>query len=193
MIEALFWFYIKLALILVAFGYGTYTDLKYRRVHNKVWATLLILLPFFLSIEYFYLHTLHLINLVWSVVITSLFAYVVLYRLCKYGSADAKGFMILSLYFPYFYYNAPFAFWVMALSLAFASGYLLYLFFKYVFDDVLKMLSNETATIKEGAEAGNEEQNQSQDWIPKWHGLVTNCPFFPFIFIALVILLAVFY
>ena len=191
MIEALFWFYIKLILILVAFGYGTYTDLKYRRVPNKVWLILLALLPVFLSIEYFYLHTLHIVNLLWSVVITSIFAYVVLYQLCKFGSADAKGFMILSLYFPYFYYNTPFAFWVMALSLLIASGYLLYLFFKYVFDDVLKMFASENATIKEGTE--NEEQNQSQDWVPKWHGLVTNCPFFPFIFVALVILLAVFY
>jgi preflagellin peptidase FlaK len=79
--------------------YSCYTDLKSRRVSNKVWKYMLALGSVFVFYEAFTGGVSYLKALVLSGVIVFVSIYI-LFQLGAFGGGDAKGLMVLSILFP---------------------------------------------------------------------------------------------
>ncbi|WP_440945994.1 A24 family peptidase C-terminal domain-containing protein [Methanosarcina sp. T3] len=79
--------------------YSCYTDLKERRVSNKVWKYMLALGSVFVLYEVFTGGVSYLKALIFSGVIVFLSIYI-LFQLGAFGGGDAKGLIVLSILFP---------------------------------------------------------------------------------------------
>ena len=101
---------LKIGFVLACLIYASYTDLKTRKVPNKLWLVMLVSLPFFIIIE-----QIHLIPLFISLLCCSIFSYL-FFRLGYWGAADAKAVILLSLYFPYFLSSLPLVIWVILIA-----------------------------------------------------------------------------
>ncbi|WP_410508598.1 A24 family peptidase C-terminal domain-containing protein [Methanosarcina hadiensis] len=79
--------------------YGCYTDIKERRVSNKVWKYMLASGSVFVIYEVFTGGIPYLKSLVLSSVIVFISIYI-LFQLGAFGGGDAKGLIVLSILFP---------------------------------------------------------------------------------------------
>lgn len=79
--------------------YGCYTDLKERRVSNKVWKYMLASGSVFVIYEVFTGGLPYVKSLILSSVIVFISIYI-LFQLGAFGGGDAKGLMVLSILFP---------------------------------------------------------------------------------------------
>lgn len=79
--------------------YGCYTDLKERRVSNKVWKYMLETGSVFVIYEVFTGGIPYLKSLILSSVIVFISIYI-LFQLGAFGGGDAKGLIVLSILFP---------------------------------------------------------------------------------------------
>ncbi len=79
--------------------YSCYTDLKERRVPNRVWLVMAVL-GAFLNVEYLFKFGLSFVKFFFiQFIFIFIFSYL-LYRVGAYGGADAKALMALSIFFP---------------------------------------------------------------------------------------------
>ena len=99
---------VKLIFVLACLTYASYSDLKTRKVPNKLWLFMLAPLPLFIVTE-------PLIQVLISFLCCAAFAYL-FFVLHFWGAADAKAVMLLSLYFPYFFYPLPLTIWVVLIA-----------------------------------------------------------------------------
>ncbi|MCC4770840.1 peptidase A24 [Methanosarcina sp. DH2] len=79
--------------------YACYTDLKERRVSNKVWKYMLASGSVFVAYEVFTGGIPYLKSLIFSGVIVFISIYI-LFQLGAFGGGDAKGLIVLSILFP---------------------------------------------------------------------------------------------
>ena len=87
---------IKFIFVLLCLIIASYTDIKTRKVSNKLW---LFMLPFSLLFFSFELVQAQLTVLL-SFILPSLVV-LVAYKFTKFGGADTKAIIILSLFYPY--------------------------------------------------------------------------------------------
>lgn len=109
---------IQLVFTFVCLLYATYVDEKHRHVPNKLWAVMLVFVPIFYIMQDYTIEAMAI-----SFIVMFFFAYVILWRLCGFGAADSKAFIVLSIYFPFFYLNTPVAYWMLAISLIYGAFY----------------------------------------------------------------------
>lgn len=107
----------KFLFVITCFTYASYTDFKKREVPNTLW---LFMLPFVALFTYL---DFDLTSLCLSVFTGVLIGYVGFYRIAKFGGADAKAVMILSVCFSAFILNVPIFIYILLYSLIFAICY----------------------------------------------------------------------
>lgn len=107
----------KFLFVIVCFTYASYTDFKKREVPNTLW---LFMLPF---IALFVFFDFDLASLCLSLFAGVLIGYVGFYHIAKFGGADAKAVMVLSLCFSTFILNLPMFVHMLLYSLVFAICY----------------------------------------------------------------------
>lgn len=90
---------LKILFTILFLLYACYTDLKARRVSNKVWKYMLILGSVFVISELFTGGVPYIKALIFSGVLVFVSAYI-LFQLGAFGGGDAKGLMVLSILFP---------------------------------------------------------------------------------------------
>ena len=108
--EALILFYIKIVFVLACFGYASYTDIKTRRVPNRLW---LAMLP--PGLVFVYLEQLNYIWVLGVFLLCCIFGYTY-FQLGWWGGADMKAIAILALYFPYMLHPFPLVIWILLIS-----------------------------------------------------------------------------
>ena len=108
--EALILIYIKIVFVLACFGYASYTDIKTRRVPNRLW---LAMLP--PGLVFIYLEQLNYIWVFGVFLLCSIFGYTY-FQLGWWGGADMKAIAILALYFPYVLHPFPLVIWILLIS-----------------------------------------------------------------------------
>ena len=109
--------FLKFLFVIVCFTYASYTDFKKREVPNTLW---LFMLPFVALFAYL---NFNLTSLCLSVFAGVLIGYIGFYRIAKFGGADAKAVMILSVCFSAFILNVPIFIYILLYSLIFAICY----------------------------------------------------------------------
>lgn len=102
--------YIKIVFVLACFSYASYTDIKTRRVPNRLWLTM-----FPPAIAFIYLEQLNYIWVFCVFSICCIFGYVY-FELGWWGGADMKAIAILALYFPYMISSLPLVIWILLIS-----------------------------------------------------------------------------
>lgn len=109
--------FLKFLFVIVCFTYASYTDFKKREVSNALW---IFMLPFVALFAYL---NFNLTSLCLSVFAGVLIGYIGFYRIAKFGGADAKAVMILSVCFSAFVLNLPMFIYILLYSLVFAICY----------------------------------------------------------------------
>lgn len=107
----------KFLFVIVCFTYASYTDFKTREVPNTLW---LFMLPFIALFTYL---NFNLTSLCLSLFAGVLIGYIGFYRIAKFGGADAKAVMVLSVCFSSFFLNLPMFIYILLYSLVFAICY----------------------------------------------------------------------
>jgi preflagellin peptidase FlaK len=81
--------------------YSCYSDIKTRRVSNKVWPVMLAAGSVFIIHDLFTYGTSHLVRMFFSFIFIFIFVYL-LFQLNAFGGADAKVLMVISIIIPTF-------------------------------------------------------------------------------------------
>ena len=110
----------KFLFVIACFTYASHTDLKKREVSNKLWLFMLPVIVLFALLDFQPLILLH------SAFLGVVIGYIGFYHLAKFGGADAKAVMVLSVCFPTFILNLPVFIYILLYSLMLATLYSLW-------------------------------------------------------------------